>query len=403
MFRRDPIVLFAAELERAGVLGKGDFDAMKHQIEREVDKVYLDALEEPPATPASIHVNLFGDEPEQHYQPAISSSSDTTMVAEVNRLFASRIASDPRLLFFGQDIADPKGGVFGFTKGLSSQYPDRVFNSPLAEATIIGAGAGLAATGYRPVFEIQFVDFITPGFNQLTSQAATLRWRSKGDWTCPLVLYMPYGAYLPSGGPWHSQSNEAWFAHTPGLRVAIPSTPEDVVDLFNDAFAAEDPSLILIPKHVFRVRTPFKMPVNLGFGKARVRREGSDVTIVTWGNCVSIALDAAETAAMNGVDVEVLDLRTIVPCDWPAIWESVKKTGRVIVVHEDNRTCGFGQAVIAEIATGPLASLVTEPVLLARPDVHVPYHPDLEASILPNASDILVAIRSMFGDRPWNH
>lgn len=403
MFRRDPIDLFAAELDRAGILTARELEEMKRECEQLVDTVYLEAMGDPLPTPASVHVNIFGDEPAQKYKPALTPNPDTTMVAEINRLFAARMASDPRMILFGQDIADPKGGVFGFTKGLSTAYPDRVFNSPLAEATIIGAGVGLSATGYRPVFEIQFVDFITPGFNQLAAQVATLRWRSQGDWTCPLVLYMPYGAYLPSGGPWHSQSNEAWFAHIPGLRVGVPSTPEDVVDLFSDAFASEDPTLILVPKHVFRVRMPFEKSTGLGFGKARVRRTGSDVTVVTWGNCVTIALEAAETAAKSGVDVEVLDLRTMVPCDWPAVWQSVGKTKRVVVVHEDARTGGFGQSVIAEIVTGPVGPLAAEPVLLARPDVHIPYHPDLEASILPSAADILVAIRSMLGDRPWNH
>ena len=258
-------------------------------------------------------VNLFGPESSGKYKPALSSNPDTTMVSEMNRLFAARLADDPRMVVFGQDIEDPKGGVFGFTKGLSTQFPDRVFNSPLAEATIIGAGVGLAASGWRPVFELQFVDFITPGFMQLSSQAATLRWRSKGDWNCPLILYAPYGAYLPSGGPWHSQSNEAWFAHMPGVRVAIPSTAEDVVDLFSDAFLCDDPSIILIPKHIFRVRGSFEQPNGPGFGKARVRRAGSDVTIVTWGNCVPIALEAADDAARSGVETEVIDLRTIVP------------------------------------------------------------------------------------------
>lgn len=409
MFRRDPVNLFAEDLARFGILSNSDFEAIKRECEQVVDKAYLDAMSAPAPEPSDVHTHIFG---KSSWQPTTrptavrtesSDGPDTTMVGEMNRLFASKIASDSRVVFFGQDIADPKGGVFGFTKGLSTAHPDRVFNAPLAEATIIGAGIGLATTGYRPVFEIQFVDFITPGFNQLTAQAATLRWRSQGDWTCPLVLYMPYGAYLPSGGPWHSQSNESWFAHTPGIRVAIPSTPEDVVDLFNDAFACDDPSVILIPKHIFRVRMPVAKSTGLGFGKARIRRPGNDVTIVTWGNCVSIALEAAEIAAENRVDVEVLDLRTVVPCDWPSVWESVSKTRRVIVMHEDNRTCGFGQSVVAEIVMGPVPKLLADPVLLARPDVHVPYHPDLEASILPNASDILVAIRSMFGDRIWNN
>ncbi|MGO8672702.1 MAG: dehydrogenase E1 component subunit alpha/beta [Capsulimonadaceae bacterium] len=406
MQQRDPITLYRADLARLNLLTPAEADRICAESDALVDAAYADAMSEPAPAPLSTLSSLYGADSSRESKHSgksfsLSARNDTTMVAEINRLFAERMATDPRIVLFGQDIEDPKGGVFGFTRGLSTQFPSRVFNSPLAEATIIGAGVGLAASGYRPVFELQFVDFISPGFNQLTSQAATVRWRSAGTWSCPLVLYAPYGAYLPSGGPWHSQSNESWFAHTPGIRVAVPSTTEDVVDLFLDAMATDDPSLILIPKHVFRVRQHFRQIAPLGFGKARVRRLGTHATIVCWGNCVSLALDAAGQAASAGIETEVIDLRTLVPCDWPAVWESVAKTGRLLVVQEDARTCGFGQAIISEVVAGPVPALAAAPVLLSRPDTHIPYHPDLEEALLPSIDDILRALRGMTGGRTW--
>lgn len=285
--------------------------------------------------------------------------------------------------------------MFRFTAGLSTRFPGRVINSPLAEATIVGLGAGLALSGFRPVFEIQFIDFMATGFNQLVNQVATLRWRSNGEWKCPLVIYAPYGAYLPAGGMWHSQSNDGWWAHTPGLRVAVPSTPADVVGLFWSAFQDEDPSLILIPKHIFRVRMQAPRFDVIPFGRAAVRREGADVTLVTWGSCTELAEKAAERMADQGVSIEVIDLRTLVPCDWPTIEASLRKTGRLVVVHEDNRTCGFGQAVIAEMTSRPerFQLLLSPPQLVARLDVHVPFCPDLEYATLPDLERVLEAIR----------
>ena len=327
--------------------------------------------------------------------PGAEGGRGLTMVGAINRAFQAGLETFPSLLMFGEDIEDPKGGVFGLTAGLSRRFPGRVVNSPLAEATIVGLGVGLAAAGFRPVFELQFIDFVGPGLNQLVNQMTTLRWRSKGEWSCPLVLYAPYGAYLPAGGMWHSQSNDGWWAHTPGLRVAIPSTPQDAVGLFWAAFQDEDPSLVLIPKHLCRVRMPAQRFDVIPFGRAAVRREGNDVTLVSWGNGRELAEQAAELVGAEGISVEVIDLRTLVPCDWAAIERSLQKTGRLVVVHEDNRTCGFGQAVISEMTTRPecFDLLLSPPQLVARPDVHVPFCPDLERALLPDVDRVLSAIR----------
>ena len=318
------------------------------------------------------------------------------MLQAVNGVLRERLASDPKVVVFGEDVEDPKGGVFGITKGLSTAFPGRVVNSPLAEATIAGTAVGLAAAGYRPVFELQFVDFVGPALNQLMAQAANLRWRTKGAWSCPLVLYAPYGAYLPGGGMWHSQSNEGLFANVPGLRIAVPSRGEDAAGLLWAAMHDDDPSLVLLPKHLLRAETPPAFGQALAWGKGRTVRKGTDATIVAWGNGVEVAELAAATLDAS---VEIIDLRTLVPCDWDLVTDSVAKTGRLVVVQEDAKTCGFGQAVVAEVTARAFASLRAAPVLVARPDVPVPFSHVLETAILPSAEDVARAVRTTMAER----
>lgn len=397
MFERDPIRLLAEQLIAEGTLTQEQYDQMQAEITREVDAIYQEVERTPLPDPAHVLDHLFG-EPPTHYQPLPLEveSEPTTMVAAFNRTLHAALETFDNIVVFGEDIEDPKGGVFGFTKGLSTKYPERVRNSPLAEATIVGTAVGLAAIGYRPVFEIQFIDFITPGFHQLVSQIATLRWRSKGQWKCPLVIYSPYGAYLPAGGMWHSQSNDGWWAHTPGIRVAIPSTPEDIAGLFWAAIQDDDPTLFLIPKHIFRVRVPVAAYRAIPFGKAAIRREGSDVTIVAWGNTLELAFQAAEQFAQQGVSLEIIDPRTLVPFDWETVEQSLAKTGRLVVIHEDNRTCGFGQAIITEMTSVPerFNMLLSPPQLVARYDVHIPFCPELEYAVLPDLARVMQAIQT---------
>jgi 2-oxoisovalerate dehydrogenase E1 component len=317
------------------------------------------------------------------------------MVAAVNQTLLRALEEDPKVLLFGEDIEDPKGGVFGLTKGLSKRFPGRVVNSPLAEATIIGTAVGLASTGWRPIFEIQFIDFLCPALNQLMTQVASLRWRTCGDWACPMVILAPYGAYLPGGSLWHSESNEGMWAHIHGLNVVIPSTSEDAAGMLWTALHGSDPTLFLLPKHIFRKRAPAARFEAVPLGKAAIRREGRDVTLVTWGNCLELAEEAAERLAPEGVSVEIIDLRSIAPCDYETIVQSLKHTGRLVVVHEDARTTGFGQCLITEMISHPdrFSLFLSPPQLVARKDVHIPYNPILEYAVLPDLEEVLAAIR----------
>ncbi|MEI6513608.1 MAG: transketolase C-terminal domain-containing protein, partial [bacterium] len=317
------------------------------------------------------------------------------MVTAVNETLHNALASDPKVIMFGEDVEDPKGGVFGITKGLSSKYPERIVNSPLAEASIAGIGGGLAMAGYKPVFEIQFIDFALPAFNQIANQIATLRWRSNGAFKCPLVLIAPCGAYLPSGGPWHSQTAEGLYAHLPGLQIVMPSTPHDASSLLKASIASDDPVLFLLPKHLFRKHFQAVPDEPLTLGEAIVRVEGQDATAVVWGNCVEVAIEAAEKLAKEDIALEVVDLQTLVPCDWKTIQESVAKTGRLIVVQEDNVTCSFGQAIVSEIISRPESwdVMAAPPQLITRPDVHIAYHAILEEHILPSVAQVCDAVR----------
>lgn len=390
MTDRDPIRLLAQELIANGELTTAEWEAMQAEVAAEVDGIYQAAERAPDPQADETLDQLYGNESAAP-APPINPADRMTMVSAINQVLLRAAENDPKVIFFGEDIEDPKGGVFGLTKGVGERLPHQVFNSPLAEATIMGVAVGLAAYGHRPVFELQFVDFMAPGWNQITTNMATLRWRSNGDWACPLVIYAPYGAYLPGGSLWHSQSNEAYLAHTPGLKVAIPSTPADAAGLFWTAIHGEDPHFILIPKHIFRKPVSVTEIAPVPFGKARVVQEGSDVTIVTWGNCLELAEEASKRTSAR---LEIIDLRSIVPCDYETITESVAKTGRLVVIHEDNRTGGFGQTIIAEMTRIPERwnLFLSPPQLVARDDVHIGYNPICEYAALPDIDDVLRAI-----------
>lgn len=393
MADRDPIKLLKDELIGTGELTEASFEALQQEVIEEVDRVYREAelAEDPKAEEVMDH--LWGA-PDVPVTPPIESGSQT-MVEAINKVFDKALADDPDVIFFGEDIEDPKGGVFKLTEGLTEKYPKQVFNSPLAEATIIGVAVGMAMYGKRPVFELQFVDFFCPAWNQIMSNVSTQRWRSFGEWPTTMTIYAPYGAYLPGGSLWHSQSNEAYFAHTPGLKVAIPSTPEDAAGLLWTSIHSEDPCFVFVPKHIFRKRVPVDSVEPLGFGKAKVVREGSDVTIVTFGNTLELAHEAAEKLA-GEVSIEVIDLRSIVPMDKDLIAQSLEKTGRLVVVHEDTKTCGFGQHIISEITSDPatFGLLFSSPQLVARPDIHIGYNPIYEYAALPSTDDVIAACRT---------
>lgn len=395
MMERDPIRMLAERLVESGELTWDAWESTREAIDRRVDEDYRIAALAADPDPARVMDHVWGENPEAE-APPLEGNRSWRMVDAVNSVFRRALDTDERVVMFGEDIEDPKGGVFKLTAGLSTEHPERVRNSPLAEGTIVGVGIGLASYGKRPVFEMQFVDFIGPAWNQIVTNLSTLRWRTDGEWTCPMVLYAPYGAYLPGGGPWHSQSNEAAFAHVPGLQVVVPSTPEDAAGLMWTAMHSVNPTIYLIPKHLFRQTLPVGPEVPpVPLGRARIRQEGTEVTLVAWGNAIELSLAAAEALA-GEVSVEVIDLRTIVPWDRETVRESLAKTGRLVVVQEDNRSCSVGQMIVGEIVDEPASwyDLLSPPKLVSRPDVPIGYNPIHEYAALPSTDDVIAAIRA---------
>lgn len=399
MMERDPINTVVEEMVDAGELTFEAWEEIRHKIEEQVDQDYIEAEQTADPRPEDLMLQMFGDEPVAEAAP-IEGDRKWRMVDAVNTVFKAGLARDDNYVFFGEDIEDPKGGVFRLTADLSTQFPERVFNSPLAEATIAGVAVGLSCYGMRPVFELQFVDFVGPAWMQISQNLATMRWRTFGDWKCPAVIYSPYGAYLPGGSIWHSQANEAAFAHVPGLRVVVPSTPEDAAGLMWTAMHADDPTIYLIPKHLFRKQLDVPATIEpVPFGKARVRRPGKDITMVTWGNCIEQALEAAEVVE-DEVSIEVIDLRSLIPWDKETIAASLEKTGRLIVIQEDSESCSVGQMIITTMISNPdwFNYLLSPPQLVSKADVHIGYNPIYEYAALPDTRRVLEAVSLVMKD-----
>ena len=399
MSGRDPILVLANELIESGTLTTEEWEQTKQEINEAVDREYIAAETEQDPLAEELMDHLMEEAPTPE-APPIEGGRKWRMVDAVNAVFKHGLETNEDYIFFGEDIEDPKGGVFGLTSGLSENHPERAFNAPLAEATIAGVGIGMACYGMRPVFEFQFVDFVGPAWNQISQNLGTLRWRTFGDWKAPAVFYTPYGAYLPGGSLWHSQANEAMFAHQPGMRVVVPSTPEDAAGLMWTAMHADDPTIFLVPKHLFRQQMQVDENIPpVGFGEAKIRQTGEDVTLVAWGNCIEQALAAAEALA-DEASVEVIDLRSIVPWDKTTIADSVEKTGRLVVVHEDGRACSVGQMIISELMGDPdcFCNFVSAPQLVAKPDVHIGYNPIYEYAALPSTDEVVDAIRLTLED-----
>ena len=411
--KRDPILRFAEFLKSNGLATEADLAALAADVEREINEAVTKALAAP--KPAKNTATWYVYSPDvdptspAFETPAQPEGKPDTMVEAINRTLKDEMARDPRIVVFGEDVADAskraalplvkgKGGVFKLTHGLQRLYgDDRVFNSSLAEASIVGRAIGMAARKLKPVVEIQFFDYIWPAMMQIRDELSMMRYRSSNHWSAPVVIRVPIGGYLRGGGPYHSQSGESIFAHCPGLRIVYPSNAVDAAGLLRTSIRCDDPVLFLEHKHLYRQTynkgeypgKDFMVP----FGRASLRREGDHVLVITWGALVQRTLLAAQQAEKDHISVAVLDLRTIVPYDWETIAALVTRTNRVVVAHEDQLMCGFGAELAARIA-GELFEHLDAPVRrVGALNTPVAYYPDLEEAILPQSHDVLKAIR----------
>jgi 2-oxoisovalerate dehydrogenase E1 component len=408
---RDPIRTFSEFLIEQGYLDRAGIDRLTREIEKEVAEITTRVLREEPPAPDSVYTFLYSDKVDPHSDafdtPPHFQGEPRTMIDAINQTLAEEMRRDSRIVVFGEDVADcsreqylsevkGKGGVFKATAGLQREFGSaRCFNTPIAEASIVGRAVGLAARGLKPIPEIQFFDYIWPAMMQIRDEVATFRWRSNNGFSCPMVIRVPIGGYLTGGAIYHSQCGEVTFTHLPGLRVVFPSNALDVCGLLRTAIRCDDPVLFLEHKKLYREpynRAPHPgLDYMIPFGKAKVVKTGQNLTIITYGALVQKSLQAALQVEQRrrGATVEILDLRTLSPYDWDAIRTSVIKTSRVLVAHEDVLSWGYGAELAARIADELFTRLDAPVGRVAARDTWVAYNPQVEDAILPQVHDLV--------------
>jgi 2-oxoisovalerate dehydrogenase E1 component len=415
--RIDPLKTFAEFLMTEGIASSEDLENLRKEVDTEVTEAADIAVNTPQPAPETAFRNIYSPDVDptsadfDTEEGAELSGNAGTMVDLINRCLHEEMKRDERIVVFGEDVADVsrekyletvkgKGGVFKVTANLQRKFGSvRVFNSPLAEANIIGRAVGLSLRGLKPVVEIQFFDYIFPAMHQIRNEVAVTRWRSDGDTKCPMVMRVPVGGYLKGGAVYHSQSGTTLFAHTPGLRIVYPSNALDANGLLRTSIRCDDPVMFLEHKHLYRqVYNKSQYPgaeFLIPFGKAKKVREGEDVTIVTFGALVERSNQAAKRLEQQGITVDLIDLRTLVPYDWEAIAESVKKTNRVIVAHEDPLSYGYGAELAARISDELFEYLDAPVRRVGATDTFVAYAPQVEDFILPQPEDVEKAVREL--------